>query len=318
MLEITKTNCESARESGNSVADVVEEMIDEALAIASEYLDFGDAPELLERGRKKINRLENYNYALNNLKQHMMDMEYNMNLDMYAVIRAQGDTELEFDEFNPSMVTHDMMLKNGGEWTDEEIAQLKELESLLNSIKIKYGEQAYKRACELIQIDEDGQYNFEKLLNQDEISDYDTEVLASIYEEAYRHVNELNECTLSADIIKNYTEKLFEVSKEMECMDLGVQAEYYYVSAKNGLIDDILRYVNDSSAIYSLTSNKGSKIEIQQSWFESSWKEWGKSIPELEDFKNCESFVEVVLTKTELGVYTYFVCVSGCGEQGSE
>lgn len=106
MLEITKTNCESARESGNSVADVVEEMIDEALAIASEYLDFGDAPELLERGRKKINRLENYNYALNNLKQHMMDMEYNMNLDMYAVIRAQGDTELEFDEFNPSMVTH--------------------------------------------------------------------------------------------------------------------------------------------------------------------------------------------------------------------
>ena len=135
MLEITKTNCESARESGNSAADVVEEMIDEALAIAAEYLDFGDARELLSRGRTKINRLGNYVIALDSLKQNMLDMEYNMNFDMYAVIKAQGDTELEFEKFNPKEIkSHHKIEKPGrliepnevskvlnqDEWTEED------------------------------------------------------------------------------------------------------------------------------------------------------------------------------------------------------
>lgn len=100
-IDTLKGNCSMAMVYGKSAAGVVENMMAEALNIAPEWVDFGDASEVLEDGKRKIKRLENFITELTLFKAGMEKLEYDLIYDMYAVIKELGDTELEFTEFKP-------------------------------------------------------------------------------------------------------------------------------------------------------------------------------------------------------------------------
>ena len=108
-IEVLKGNCNMAMIYGKSAAGVVEDMMTKALRIAPEWVDFGDAAEVLEKGKRKINRLENFITELTLFKSAMVSLEYDLIYDMYAVIKELGDTELEFTEFKPPIAKPQQM-----------------------------------------------------------------------------------------------------------------------------------------------------------------------------------------------------------------
>ncbi len=101
MLDVLKGNCKMALTYGKGAADVVSDMITEAQSIASEWVNFSGAQDVLDSGIKKINRLENYITELTLFKSGMSNLEYDLIYEMYVVIRELGDTTLEFAEFKP-------------------------------------------------------------------------------------------------------------------------------------------------------------------------------------------------------------------------
>lgn len=109
-IEVLKGNCNMAKIYGNSAAGVVEDMMEEALKAASEWVNFGDADAVLEKGKRKINRLGNFITELTLFKSLMTSLEYDLIYDMYAVIKELGDTELEFTEFKPPIAEPQQMI----------------------------------------------------------------------------------------------------------------------------------------------------------------------------------------------------------------
>lgn len=108
-IEVLKGNCNMAMIYGKSAAGVVEDMMEEALKAASEWVNFGDAAAVLEKGKRKINRLGNFITELTLFKSLMTSLEYDLIYDMYAVIKELGDTELEFTEFKPPIAKPQQM-----------------------------------------------------------------------------------------------------------------------------------------------------------------------------------------------------------------
>ena len=128
MLDVLKGNCKSALTYGNGAADVVGDMISEAQSIASGWVDFSSAQELLNSGIKKINRLENYITELNLFKGGMTELEYDLIYEMYVVIRELGDTTLEFTEFKPPIAQPRQLI---GSMEDHRIIEPEEVNRVL-------------------------------------------------------------------------------------------------------------------------------------------------------------------------------------------
>ena len=128
MLDVLKGNCKSALTYGNGAADVVSDMISEAQSIASGWVDFSSAQELLNSGIKKINRLENYITELNLFKGGMTELEYDLIYEMYVVIRELGDTTLEFTEFKPPIAQPRQLI---GSMEDHRIIEPEEVNRVL-------------------------------------------------------------------------------------------------------------------------------------------------------------------------------------------
>ena len=90
-IDDIKADVEGALLRGDAAIKILEEMIEEAEECAGEYLDLTHVRELLEEGKKKLHRLENYRDEFVDFGKKMSDMEYNMSYDLLNVMRVQGD-----------------------------------------------------------------------------------------------------------------------------------------------------------------------------------------------------------------------------------
>lgn len=91
-IDDIKADVEGALFHGDTAIEIMEEMIEEAESCAGEYVNLAHVWELLNEGKKKLHRLENYRDEFVDFGKKMSDLEYNMSLDLANVMRAQGDT----------------------------------------------------------------------------------------------------------------------------------------------------------------------------------------------------------------------------------
>ena len=83
---------DTAVENGLNMAETIQQMINMAKGVASEYLDFTTAQEQLESGIKKIKRVQNYKEAFDKFAKDMSNFEAEMS---YYVDKI-GLTEAEY------------------------------------------------------------------------------------------------------------------------------------------------------------------------------------------------------------------------------
>ena len=93
-IDDIKADVEGALHYGDKAIEILEGMIEDAEECAGEYLDLTHVRELLEEGKKKLHRMENYRDEFVDFGKKMLDLEYNMSMDLSNVMRAQGDTTL--------------------------------------------------------------------------------------------------------------------------------------------------------------------------------------------------------------------------------
>ena len=93
-IEDIKADVEGALLYGDKAIQILEEMIEEAEEYAGEYVNLGSVKEMVEEGRKKLHRLENYRDEFVDFAKQMKDLEYNMSMDLSRVMRVQGDTTI--------------------------------------------------------------------------------------------------------------------------------------------------------------------------------------------------------------------------------
>ena len=93
-IDDIKADVEGALHYGDKAIEILEGMIEDAEECAGEYLDLSHVRELLEEGKKKLHRMENYRDEFVDFGRKMSDLEYNMSMDLSNVMRAQGDTTL--------------------------------------------------------------------------------------------------------------------------------------------------------------------------------------------------------------------------------
>ncbi len=91
-IDDIKADVEGALHYGDTAAEILEEMIEDAEEYGGEYLNLTQVREILKEGKKKLHRLENYKYEFGDFGKKMSDLEYNMSLDLSNVMRVQGDT----------------------------------------------------------------------------------------------------------------------------------------------------------------------------------------------------------------------------------
>ena len=83
---------DTAVENGLNMAETIQQMINMAKGVASEYLNFTTAQEQLESGIKKIKRVQNYKEAFDKFAKDMSDFETNMSMDLATNMKEIGDT----------------------------------------------------------------------------------------------------------------------------------------------------------------------------------------------------------------------------------
>lgn len=84
-------DCEGALSYGLSAANIVRQMLSKAAECAGEYLDLSGIEDLIDKGEKKIKRLQNYQYEFDLFAQKMSDLESSMSTDLSTVMRETGD-----------------------------------------------------------------------------------------------------------------------------------------------------------------------------------------------------------------------------------
>ena len=84
-------DCEGALSYGLSAANIVRQMLSKAAECAGEYLDLSGIEDLIDKGEKKIRRLENYQYEFDLFAQKMSDLESSISTDLSTVMRETGD-----------------------------------------------------------------------------------------------------------------------------------------------------------------------------------------------------------------------------------
>lgn len=89
-IDDIKADVEGALHYGDKAIEILEGMIEDAEECAGEYLDLTHVRELLEEGKKKLHRMENYRDEFVDFGRKMSDLEYNMSMDLSNVMRAQG------------------------------------------------------------------------------------------------------------------------------------------------------------------------------------------------------------------------------------
>ena len=83
---------DTAVENGLNMAETIQQMINMAKGVASEYLNFTTAQEQLEDGIKKIKRVQNYKEAFDKFAKDMSNFEAEMSMDLAAKMKEIGDT----------------------------------------------------------------------------------------------------------------------------------------------------------------------------------------------------------------------------------
>ena len=83
-------DCEGALSYGLSAANIVRQMLSKAAECAGEYLDLSGIEDLIDKGEKKIKRLQNYQYEFDLFAQKMSDLESSMSTDLSTVMRETG------------------------------------------------------------------------------------------------------------------------------------------------------------------------------------------------------------------------------------
>ena len=103
-IEDIKADVEGALLYGDKAIQILEEMIEEAEECAGEYVNLGSVKEMVEEGRKKLHRLENYRDEFVDFAKQMKDLEYNMSMDLSRLTREYGD-EVDTDKASNMMNT---------------------------------------------------------------------------------------------------------------------------------------------------------------------------------------------------------------------
>lgn len=90
-IDDVKADADGAIMYGDAAANVLREMINDATSVAGEYVNMSVASELLESGKRKLHRVDNYKAEFEDFAKKMSDMEYNMSFDLESTIKSQGD-----------------------------------------------------------------------------------------------------------------------------------------------------------------------------------------------------------------------------------
>lgn len=273
----------------------LESALQDVMQACGELVNFGDESSDLKAACNKVKRIHSLRNEIDDYAKKVIDLDSDLEVSYKAWENAENIDEIE-------------QMKA---LTEEEKAAVSQLNIFLTVLSWKYDEQEYENIAQLLQTDENGIFEFEKVLQKETLTDEEIEALAHLYEEAYEQIRRTEDCQLSADIVQCYTEKLFYFEEDTK----GINQ--YYVSTKDSLLQSILDKTDtgNEAAIYSLENLKGTKLEVKKSWFESSWKEFGSSVTELKDFKDSTDMIDVALVKTDLGIQTVLYAYPTAGKR---
>lgn len=130
-------DCDGALIRGRNAVRILEEMIDETEECAGDYVDLSNVKELLEEGKRKLERIEHYKDAFDDFSRKMRDFEDSMSFDLKAKMREIGDETDIFESMATIIIDNVMQVaevenkrmemlksileKDTSEWTQEDI-----------------------------------------------------------------------------------------------------------------------------------------------------------------------------------------------------
>ena len=275
-IDNVKADAEGAVLYGDSAADILEEMIEDASCCEGEYINLDEVRTLFEEGKKKLHRVTHYKDEFVDFGKKMSDMEYNMSLDLTNMMTAQGNSFLIFDSLTRVNINQDTRVGQMEQY-DEELENLK----LTKEIEEEYGEEVSSRVSEMLKKDENGNLGFEELLhkNIEELTEEDIDALTYLYTEIYEDIETAESedaCTYKIMLAEQFSSGLFGVDVETETTatmySMSAVVQYYTVS-NDALIQQMLCRINEEGSLagnylYQISGTKilaGEKTLVSQS-----------------------------------------------------
>lgn len=251
-IDNVKADAEGAVLYGDSAAEILEEMIEDASCCEGEYINLDEVRTLFEEGKKKLHRVTHYKDEFADFGKKMSDMEYNMSLDLTNMMTEQGDPYLIFDSLTRVNINQDTRVEQMEKY-DEELENLK----LVKEIEEEYGEEVSSKVAEMLKKDENGNYGFEELLHKDieELTEEDIDALTYLYTEIYEDIETAeNEdaCMYKIMLAEQFSQELFGVDVETETTgtmySMTTVIQYYAVS-NDELIQEMLYRMDEEGSL---------------------------------------------------------------------
>lgn len=141
-IDDIKADVEGALLYGDNAIEILEEMIADVEECAGEYVNLTHVQELLDEGKKKLHRLENYRDEFVDFGKKMSDLEYNMSMDLANVMRVQGDIFSSSNAMVTINVDQGIRIEEIEKY-DEELEKYK----LLKEIEEEYGKEISEKVA---------------------------------------------------------------------------------------------------------------------------------------------------------------------------
>lgn len=249
-IDDIKADVEGALLYGDNAIEILEEMIADVEECAGEYVNLTHVQELLDEGKKKLHRLENYRDEFVDFGKKMSDLEYNMSMDLANVMRVQGDIFSSSNAMVTINVDQGIRIEEIEKY-DEELEKYK----LLKEIEEEYGKEISEKVAEMLEKDSEGKYSFENFMDEDftKLSETDIEALACLYEELYRNIENAkseNECQYEIMMAEHFSKGLLggELQSDTTVGFYGATTVLQFsVVSKDGLIEELLSRMGEEN-----------------------------------------------------------------------